>query len=121
MKSLTVLIIALVALSMLISAPCQAADDGTRRVLRDAVVGAGTGAVASGASGGKAGTGALIGAGTGALGGILMDVITGPSGSDEDKAEQVVATQEVYQMGYEKGYKDGFQSGFDEGLKTAKE
>ncbi|MDD5437263.1 MAG: glycine zipper family protein [Candidatus Omnitrophica bacterium] len=56
-------------------------DDTTRNVLKNGLLGAGTGAIASGASGGNAGKGALIGAGTGALGGILLDAITTPSSS----------------------------------------
>ncbi len=56
-------------------------DDGTRNVLKQGLLGAGTGAIASGASGGNAGTGALIGAGTGAIGGALLDAITTPSAS----------------------------------------
>ena len=42
-------------------------------------MGAGTGAIASGMSGGNAGKGALIGAGTGAIGGVLLDMMTQPS------------------------------------------
>ena len=56
-------------------------DDSTRNVLKQGLLGAGTGAIASGASGGKAGTGALIGAGTGAIGGALLDAITAPPAS----------------------------------------
>lgn len=54
-------------------------DDGTRNILKQGLLGAGTGAIASGASGGNAGTGALIGAGTGVIGGALLDAITTPS------------------------------------------
>jgi hypothetical protein len=41
-------------------------------VVKGALLGAATGAIASGTSGGKAGKGALVGAGVGALGGILF-------------------------------------------------
>ena len=54
-------------------------DETTRNVLKNGLLGAGTGAIASGASGGNAGTGALIGAGTGVIGGALLDMITTPS------------------------------------------
>ncbi len=54
-------------------------EEGTRNVLKQGLLGAGTGAIASGASGGNAGTGALIGAGTGVIGGALLDAITTPS------------------------------------------
>ena len=39
-------------------------------------MGAGTGAIAAGVTGGKAGQGALIGAGTGVIGNALLDSIT---------------------------------------------
>ncbi len=43
-------------------------------VVRNALMGAATGAIASSASGGKAGKGALIGAGVGVAGGLLADM-----------------------------------------------
>jgi hypothetical protein len=57
---------------------CQE-DDSTRNVLKQGLLGAGTGAVAAGASGGNAGQGALIGAGTNVIGGALLDAISTPS------------------------------------------
>jgi len=53
-------------------------ESGTSKVLKQGLVGAGTGALASGMSGGDAGKGALIGAGTSVIGGALLDVITAP-------------------------------------------
>src|SRR3989338_7397228 len=53
-------------------------DDQTRNVLKQGLLGAGTGAIAAGTSGGNAGTGALIGAGTGVIGGALLDMMTAP-------------------------------------------
>lgn len=60
-------------------------DDGTKKVLKNGLLGAGTGAIAAGTSGGNAGTGALIGAGTGAIGGALLDAITTPSSSSSTR------------------------------------
>ena len=54
-------------------------DDTTRNVLKNGLLGAGTGAIASGMSGGNAGKGALIGAGTNVIGGALLDMLTTPS------------------------------------------
>ena len=54
-------------------------ESGTQKVLKQGLLGAGTGAIASGASGGNAGQGALIGAGTGIIGGALLDAVTQPS------------------------------------------
>ncbi len=46
-------------------------------VIKEGLLGAGTGAIAAGTSGGSAGKGALIGAGTNVIGGALLDVLTG--------------------------------------------
>ena len=54
-------------------------EDPNKKVLKEVVVGAGTGAIAAGTSGGKAGKGALIGAGTNVIGNALVDVLTTPS------------------------------------------
>ena len=51
-------------------------EDPNKKILKSGVVGAATGAVAAGASGGKAGKGALIGAGTNVIGGAVLDVLT---------------------------------------------
>ncbi len=54
-------------------------ESGSSKILKQGLLGAGTGAIAAGASGGKAGQGALIGAGTGILGSMLLDSMTQPS------------------------------------------
>lgn len=53
-------------------------QDPSHQIIKSGLVGAGTGAIAAGASGGKAGQGALIGAGTSVIGGALLDTITQP-------------------------------------------
>lgn len=53
-------------------------EENTKNVLKQGLLGAGTGAIASGVSGGNAGTGALIGAGTNVIGGALLDAMTAP-------------------------------------------
>ena len=60
-------------------------DDNTRNVLKQGLLGAGVGAISSGASGGNAGQGALIGAGTNVIGSALLDAITGPSSSSSSR------------------------------------
>ena len=77
-RLLLIVIIALCLAAM--PAYCQD-DDNTRNILKQGLLGAGTGAIASGMSGGNAGQGALIGAGTNVIGGALLDAITGPSSS----------------------------------------
>lgn len=56
-------------------------DDSSRQILKQGLLGAGTGAIAASASGGRAGQGALIGAGTGIIGSALLDALTGPPAS----------------------------------------
>ena len=56
-------------------------EDPNKKILKQGLLGAGTGAIAAGASGGNAGKGALIGAGTNVIGGALLDTLTGPSQS----------------------------------------
>ena len=53
-------------------------------VVKGALVGAATGAIASSASGGKAGKGALVGAGVGAAAGLLGQMFSQKSSSDQD-------------------------------------
>ena len=53
-------------------------DEYNKKVIKQGILGAATGALAAEASGGKAGTGALIGAGTNIIGGALFDVLTAP-------------------------------------------
>lgn len=54
-------------------------ESSSSKLLKQGLLGAGTGAIAAGASGGNAGQGALIGAGTGIIGGALLDTISQPS------------------------------------------
>ena len=77
-KNIIILCVGILLAALFANTAC-AIDDSTRNVLKQGLLGAGTGAIASGASGGNAGTGALIGAGTGVIGGALLDAITEPS------------------------------------------
>jgi len=54
-------------------------ESSSQKVLKQGLVGAGTGALASGMSGGNAGKGALIGAGTSVIGNALLDTLTTPT------------------------------------------
>ncbi len=71
-------------------------EDPNKKVLKDAVVGAGVGAVASSASGGSAGKGALIGAGTNVIGNALVDTLTSP----QQAPQQVQYVQQTPERGY---------------------
>jgi hypothetical protein len=59
--------------------PYTGQEDPNKKILKQGLLGAGTGAIAAEASGGKAGTGALVGAGTNVIGGALLDTLTTPS------------------------------------------
>lgn len=81
-------------------------EEGTRNVLKQGLLGAGTGAIASGASGGNAGTGALIGAGTGVIGGALLDAVTTPSSSGSSTRRRS-SSQKAQYYDDEDNYDDG--------------
>ena len=53
-------------------------ESSSQKILKQGLVGAGTGAIAAGVSGGDAGKGALIGAGTNVIGNALLDTLTEP-------------------------------------------
>jgi L-aminopeptidase/D-esterase-like protein len=82
-------------------------EEGTKNVLKQGLLGAGTGAIASGASGGNAGTGALIGAGTGVIGGALLDAITAPPASSSRSSRRSAAPQQSQYYDDEENYDDG--------------
>lgn len=132
MKRLICMVMILGFVAMLVL-PAMAQDDSSKKVLKQGILGAVTGAVAADQSGGKAGKGALIGAGTSVIGGAVLDTVFG-SGQQSAPAQQqpVYAPQPqqapVYappapqaatsdaQAWYQKGYQDGFKAGYQEGL-----
>lgn len=70
-------------------------EDSSRNILKQGLLGAGTGAIASSASGGNAGKGALIGAGTNVIGGALLDTLfSGGSSQQQPRQQQVVYAQQ---------------------------
>jgi len=95
-------------------APVLAAEE-SRGILKEGLLGAATGAIASSASGGKAGKGALIGAGVNVIGGALLDTVTAPSGQQQQQQVQQVQPQAVGAVSYQQGYNDGFQTGYEKG------
>lgn len=73
----------------------QPYEDPNKKILKQGLLGAGTGAIAASASGGKAGKGALIGAGTNVIGSALLDSLTG---SSQPPPQQVVYVQQPAQQ-----------------------
>ena len=70
-------------------------EDPNKKIIKNAILGAGVGAVASGTSGGDAGKGALIGAGTNVIGSALIDSLT-----SSPQPQYVQQTQYVQQPRY---------------------
>ena len=58
-------------------------DEYNKKIIKQGLLGAATGAIAAEASGGKAGKGALIGAGTNVIGGALFDMLTTPQAQQQ--------------------------------------
>jgi hypothetical protein len=80
MKKLSVSFFVIFPMTVFLSIPVYAEDeDATRNILKQGLLGAGTGALAAGTSGGKAGQGALVGAGTAVIGSALLDTLSQPS------------------------------------------
>lgn len=113
MKKLTVLAVVL-ALFLTYVIAAYAADQGSKKILREGLLGAATGAVAAGASGGKAGKGALIGAGVNIVGGALLDTITGEQVGTVDQVS-AMPSQDAFQQGYQQGYNQGHTQGYQQG------
>lgn len=118
MKVLCMILVLTFVLGLI--APVLAAED-SRGILKEGLLGAATGAIASSASGGKAGKGALIGAGVNVIGGALLDTVTAPS-QPQQQVQQVPvqavpaqAAPSPYQQGYNDGYQAGFQVGYEKG------
>jgi hypothetical protein len=94
-------------------------------ILKQGLLGAGSGAVggaASGAKGGDLWKGALAGAGVNIVGGALLDSISGEKVQSTQKVDQMdsrSAYQDGYQDGYNMGYKKGYQDGYKDGMKEA--
>ena len=99
---------------------CQtshAGDDAASNLLKQGLLGAATGAVASEVSGGKAGKGALVGAGVNIVGGMLFDAMSGQRVERVDSVQSMDGT-EAFQRGYQAGYEQGFENGYNQGYKS---
>jgi hypothetical protein len=121
------------------------AEGGSIAVIRQGLLGAGTGAVAtamSGAKGDDIWKGALVGMGVNVVGGALLDIITTPSGQRQtvyvnqrrarsvyvQPQQQVVivesvdrnnlrrqAHKRIYDAEYKRGVKEGYEYGYQYG------
>ncbi len=107
-------IITIVVAALLIVTICntgQCAEKTAQKLLKQGLLGAATGAVASEVSGGKAGKGALVGAGVNIIGGMFFDAMTGER-VEEVKSVEGMDSTEAFQRGYQAGYQQGFEKGY---------
>ncbi|MBN1354045.1 MAG: hypothetical protein JW994_05220 [Candidatus Omnitrophica bacterium] len=114
---LTCGIVLLFALAAHISSYAEEKDSSD--LIKEGLLGAGSGAVgglASGAKGRDVWKGALAGAGINLVGGALLDSI---SGEHVEKADTVSSmnSNDAYSEGYGDGYQNGYKQGYAEGYK----
>jgi hypothetical protein len=107
---ITLLVLAMVVMIGLPVVMAGQAED----LLKAGILGGGTGAIAAGASGGKAGKGALIGMGTGIVGDTLFKALSG----DKPHQEKQQA-MDIHQEGYSDGFADGYKKGYQDGWSAA--
>ncbi len=115
------LLIAILIAAFLVTTFCKIAicdEDAAQNLLKQGLLGAATGAVASEASGGKAGKGALVGAGVNIVGGVLFDAMSGKKVAQTDTVQSMTPT-DAFQQGYQSGYESGFDKGYSEGYQSA--
>jgi hypothetical protein len=95
------------------------ADSSSSDILKQGLLGAGSGAVggaASGAKGGDLWKGALAGAGVNVVGGALLDSISGQKVA-ETKTVDNMSSQNAYSDGYQSGYANAYKAGYTQGYK----
>ena len=105
--SLSVFVI--VALFSASPAKAYTDEDSSKNILKQGLLGAGTGAIASSASGGNAGKGALIGAGTNVIGGALLDSLTSGPSQPQPQTVYVQQAPPQYQQSTTQGQSSGNQ------------
>lgn len=136
-------IFSIVMVVLVLSAACATAHADSVAVLKQGLLGAGTGAVASVVSGGKGDRiwqGALAGAGVNVVGGALLDILTGErvgTVTYVTQAQPVVYVRQarpvrvmvpvrrpkpgpnyrrVYREGYVNGYNQGYRDGYEDAV-----
>ena len=117
------LVIAVLVIFLATSSFSYARGKSSGDLLKEGLLGAGSGAVgglASGAKGGDVWKGALAGAGVNIVGGALLDSITGEkvdNTSNVDSMDPQNAYGTGYKEGFQNGYKQGYTQGYKEGIK----
>jgi len=110
----------LMVVTMVVSCFALAAEaKDSRDLLREGLLGAGSGALgglASGAKGKDVWKGALAGAGVNIVGGALLDSISGEKVESTQTVNRM-APNDAYSQGYNDGYNNGYKMGYTEGYK----
>lgn len=112
-------IAALIVIVVFASAFSYAAQKSSGDLLKEGLLGAGSGAVgglASGAKGGDVWKGALAGVGVNIVGGALLDSISGEK-VDSVNNVQSMDSQSAYGAGYKEGFNNGYKQGYTQGYK----
>jgi len=112
---IVVVLVMFLAVSSIVFARGKTSGD----LLKEGLLGAGSGAVgglASGAKGGDVWKGALAGAGVNIVGGALIDSISGEKVDTVDNVGSM-DSQNAYGAGYKEGFNNGYKQGYTQGYK----
>ena len=112
-------VLMILAIFVAVTSVSHAAGKTSSDLLREGLLGAGSGAVGGLASGGKGGDvwkGALAGAGVNIVGGALLDSISGEKVENVQNVDSMPA-QDAYGGGYKDGFNNGYKQGYTQGYK----
>jgi hypothetical protein len=138
-----------ILLFIIISITTHSVHGDAKKILKEGLIGAGSGAIASSASGGDATKGALIGAGANIAGNAIFDAITSPNPKPKNEVRTVyiendreykrrpmhisrkwkkklkrakeLAFNQGYKLGHEEGYIEGYINAYKEMQKFCNE
>lgn len=119
MKSRLLIGVIALAVMAVLTVDNSAANSSSTDILKQGLLGAGSGAVggaASGAKGGDIWKGALAGAGVNIVGGALLDSFSGEKVSSTQRVDSSTS-RDAYSQGYEDGYQNGYKAGYTQGYK----
>ena len=117
-----ILMVCLLVAAFALASPVQdamARSKSSSDLLKEGLLGAGSGAVGgavSGAKGKDLWKGALAGAGVNIVGGALLDSMSGEKVQDVQRVD-TMDSRSAYSGGYEEGYSNGYKRGYTDGYK----
>ena len=119
MKLTVLFVIMIFALGLVIMPEIQGYAATSSDILKQGLLGAGSGAVGGAVSGGKGKDlwkGALAGAGVNIVGGALLDSMSGEKVQNVQQVDSQ-SPRDAYSQGYQEGYNNGYKKGYTEGYK----